>query len=215
MISKAMMNSLSTTSQLTLTTSFDATELMALRKKLKQSNVEFNVTLTDMILYAVSRVLKDFPALNAHFLGDTMRYFDQVHLGLAVDTDRGLLVPTIFNADTKSLVEISNDVKSVAQMSKTGTINPDLLTGASFTITNLGTFGIESFTPVLNAPQTGILGVNTITQRVRETNGAITTYPAMGLSLTFDHSAIDGAPAARFLQSLTKALENFTILLMQ
>lgn len=214
-IAKAMLNSLSTTSQLTLTTSFDATELMSLRAKLKKSNVEFNVTLTDMILFAVSRTLKAHPALNAHFLGDTMRYFDHVHLGLAVDTERGLLVPTIFDADSKSLVQISESVKSLAAMSKTGSVSPDLLSGASFTITNLGTFGIESFTPVLNPPQTGILGVNTITQRVREKDGVISTYPAMGLSLTFDHGALDGAPAARFLQDLTKALENFTVLLMQ
>ncbi len=214
-ISKAMINSLQTTSQCTLSSSFDASEIMAIRKKLKASDVEFNVTLNDMILFAVSRVLKKHPALNAHFLGDTMRYFDNVHLGLAVDTDRGLLVPTIFGADTKSLVEISNDVKAVAVQSKEGTISPDLLQGASFTISNLGTFGIESFTPVLNAPQTGILGVNTITQRVREVNGEITTFPSMGLSLTFDHGAIDGAPAARFLKDLGSALENFTILMMQ
>jgi len=215
MIAKAMQNSLATTSQVTLNSSFDATEIMALRAKLKKSNVEFNVTLTDMILFAVSRIVKKHAALNAHFLGDTMRFFDNVHLGIAVDTDRGLLVPTVFNTDLKSLVQISEEVKSVAAMSKSGTISPDVLTGASFTVTNLGTFGIESFTPVINPPQTGILGVNTIVQRVREKDGVISTYPAMGLSLTFDHGALDGAPAARFLQDLTKALENFTVLLMQ
>lgn len=214
-ISKAMMHSLQSTAQLTLTSSFDATEIMALRKKLKASDMETNVTLNDMILFAVSRVLPKHPALNAHFLGDTMRYFDHVHLGLAVDTDRGLMVPTIFNSDQKSLVDISKAVKEVASLSKAGTINPDMLSGGTFTITNLGTFGIESFTPVLNPPQTGILGVNTITQRVREVGGNITTYPAMGLSLTFDHGAIDGAPAARFLKELGQELENFTLLLMQ
>jgi len=215
MIAKSMMHSLESTSQLTLNASFDATEIMALRKKLKASDTATNITLTDMILFAVSRMLKNYPALNAHFLGDTTRFFDHVHLGLAVDTERGLLVPTIFNADIKSLVELSKSVKEVAAQSKEGSINPDLLTGGTFTVTNLGTFGIESFTPVLNPPQTGILGVNTITQRVREVDGKITTYPAMGLSLTFDHGAIDGAPAARFLQELGKALENFTLLLMQ
>ncbi len=214
-ISKAMMHSLQSTAQLTLTSSFDATEIMALRKKLKASDMDTNVTLNDMILFAVSRVLPKYPALNAHFLGDSMRYFDHVHLGLAVDTDRGLMVPTIFNADQKSLVDVSKAVKEVASLSKAGTINPDMLSGGTFTITNLGTFGIESFTPVLNPPQTGILGVNTITQRVREVDGNITTYPAMGLSLTFDHGAIDGAPAARFLKELGQALENFTLLLMQ
>jgi pyruvate dehydrogenase E2 component (dihydrolipoamide acetyltransferase) len=214
-IAKAMQTSLTTTAQLTLNSSFDASEILQIRAKLKKSKVDFNVTLTDMILFAVSRVLKDYPDLNAHFLGDMMRYFDQVHLGLAVDTERGLLVPTIFNADQKSLVQISNDVKALVEMSKIGTINPDLLSGASFTITNLGTFGIESFTPIINPPQTGILGVNTIVTRVKDEGGVISTYPAMGLSLTFDHRALDGAPAARFLEALVNALENFSILLMQ
>lgn len=215
MIAKAMKNSLATTAQLTLNSSFDASEILALRAKLKKSKVDFNVTLTDIILFAVSRVIKEHPDLNAHFLGDTMRYFDGVHLGLAVDTQRGLLVPTLFNADSKSLVELSNEVKTLAEQSKKGTINPDLLTGATFTITNLGTFGVESFTPVINPPQTGILGVNTIITRVKEENGVVSTYPAMGLSLTFDHGALDGAPAAKFLQALVQALENFSILLMK
>jgi len=214
-ISKAMMNSLQSTAQLTLTSSFDASEILALRKKLKASNLEVNVTLNDMIMFAVSRVLKNHPTLNAHFLGDTIRFFDHVHMGLAVDTPRGLLVPTIFNADTKSLVELAKSVKELATLSKEGSINPDLLTGGSFTITNLGTFGIESFTPVLNPPQTGILGINTITQRVKDVDGTLTAYPVMCLSLTFNHGALDGAPAARFLQELGKALENFTIMLMQ
>ncbi|MDA3846598.1 MAG: dihydrolipoamide acetyltransferase family protein [Vallitaleaceae bacterium] len=215
MISKAMMNSLQTTSQLTLTSSFDATEMLSLRKQQKASNMEVNISINDMVVFAVSRVIKNHPALNAHFLGDTIRYFDNVHMGIAVDTERGLLVPTVFNSDLRSLVNLAEAVKDVAMKSKEGTINPDLLQGASFTITNLGTFGIESFTPVINPPQTGILGVNTITQRVKEVDGELVTYPAMGLSLTFDHGALDGAPAARFLQELCVALENFTLLLMQ
>ncbi|PKM51653.1 MAG: 2-oxo acid dehydrogenase subunit E2 [Firmicutes bacterium HGW-Firmicutes-7] len=214
-IAKAMHTSLSTTAQLTLNTSFDATELMEIRKKLKKEKFEFNITLNDMILFAVSRVLKDFELLNAHLIDDTMKYFDHVHLGIAVDTDRGLLVPTLFNANQKSLVQMSIETKDLAEKSKEGSISPDYLTGASFTITNLGTLGIESFTPVINPPQTGILGVNTIITRMREVNGVISTYPAMGLSLTFDHRAIDGAPAARFLKALTSALENFSILLMK
>ena len=213
-IAKAMKHSLESTSQLTLHTSFDASELMALRAKIKASATA-NITLTDMILYAVARVLKDFPALNAHLLGDSMRYFEDVNLGLAVDTERGLLVPTIMKADKLSLSELSEQVKGLAALCKGGTISPDLLTGASFTVTNLGAFGIECFTPVINAPQTGILGVNTIKTAVRDENGTLKTYPSMGLSLTFDHGALDGAPAARFLQALTKALENFSILLMQ
>jgi len=215
-IAKAMHQSLSTTAQLTLNTSFDATDILNYRKKVKENRERLgleNITLNDIILYAVSRTILDHKELNAHFLDDKMRIFNNVHLGIAVDTDRGLMVPTIFNANKKSLNEISKEAKALVNSCKQGTISPDLLKGASFTITNLGTLDIESFTPVLNPPQTGILGVNTVVQRAKEVNGEIVYYPAMGLSLTFDHRALDGAPAARFLKDLKTNLENFSILL--
>ena len=158
-------------------------------------------------------MLKNHRELNAHFLDDKMLLFNNVNLALAVDTERGLMVPTIFNCDLKSLNEISKEARQLVKMCQTGTINPDLLKGGSFTVTNLGTLGIESFTPVLNPPQTGILGVNTIVRRAREVGGEYEFYPAMGLSLTFDHRAVDGAPAARFLQELASSLENFSVLL--
>jgi len=142
-----------------------------------------------------------------------MRIFNHCNLGVAVDTPRGLMVPTIFASDLKSLSEISAETKELAKACQGGTISPDLLSGGSFTVTNLGSFGIESFTPVLNAPQTGILGVDTIVQRAKEVDGEIKFYPAMGLSLTFDHRAVDGAPAAKFLQDLKANLENFSVLL--
>ena len=119
------------------------------------------------------------------------------------------MVPTIYSADTKSLSEISREAKELIEACRKGSINPDYLKGGTFTVTNLGTLGVESFTPILNPPQTGILGVNTIVQRVRQIDGQLTAYPAMGLSLTFDHRAVDGAPAARFLQELKTSLENF------
>ncbi|NLC42913.1 MAG: 2-oxo acid dehydrogenase subunit E2 [Clostridiales bacterium] len=217
-IGKAMHHSLSTTAQLTLNASFDATDLLAFRKKLKADKERLdleNITINDMILYAVSRTLLNHKDLNAHFLENTVRYFHNVNLGNAVDTERGLMVPTIFGADTLSLNEISRRAKQLANDCKSGSINPDLLRNGSFTITNLGTLDIESFTPVLNPPQTGILGVNNIVQRAREVDGEVVFYPAMGLSLTFDHRAIDGAPAARFLKDLKTNLENFSILLVR
>ena len=146
-------------------------------------------------------------------LEEKLLVFNQVNLGVAVDTDRGLMVPTLFSANTKSLCEISQAAKNLVKECQQGTINPDLLKAGTFTVTNLGTLGIESFTPVLNPPQTGILGVNTIVQRVREVKGSLVLYPSIGLSLTFDHRALDGAPAARFLQELKQALEHFTIYL--
>ncbi len=218
-IAKQMTSSLSTAAQLTHTTSFDATEIMAFRKKVKANGEKLglaNITLNDIILFAVSRVLAkpEHKALNAHLLnGDTMRYFNGVHLGVAVDTDRGLVVPTIKNAQNMSLNEISAKAKELAATCKNGGATPDMLSGASFTISNLGSYGIESFTPVINTPQTGILGVDTITTRIREVDGEIKTYPAMGLSLTYDHRAVDGSPASRFLVDLRNALENFSLLL--
>ena len=215
-IARTMHQSLANTAQLTLNTSFDATDILDFRAKLKNKGQSLGIdriTLNDIILYAVSRTLLNHKSLNAHFLEDSMRVYNTVNLGVAVDTPRGLMVPTIFNAEKKSLLEISNEVKELAEACQSGTINPDLLTNGTFTVTNLGVLGIESFTPVLNPPQTGILGVNNIIQRAREVDGKIEYYPAMSLSLTFDHRAIDGAPAARFLKELVENLENFSLLL--
>ena len=215
-IAKAMHNSLASTAQLTLNSSFDATEIMEFRKRLKagQEKLELeNITINDMVLFAVSRTLLKHKNMNANLVDDTMLYFRNVNLGVAVDTERGLMVPTLMNANLKSLNELSRDVKAMAKDCQSGSINPDLLKNGSFTVTNLGSLGIESFTPVLNPPQTGILGVNAIIQRVKEVNGEYVYYPAMTLSLTFDHRAIDGAPAARFLQELVYNLENFSALL--
>ena len=215
-IAKAMHASLSNMAQLTLNSSFDATKLMALRATLKSGAEKMglaNITLNDMILFAVSRVILNHKDLNAHYLDDVMRYFNNVNIGIAVDTDRGLLVPTVFGAEKLSLNELSKAAKTVITEAQSGTINPDKLQGGSFTVTNLGSLGIESFTPVINPPQTGILGVGTITKRIKEVNGEDVTYPAMGLSLTFDHRALDGAPAAKFLKELCFALENFDLLL--
>ncbi len=215
-IAKSMHASLSNMAQLTLNSSFDATKLMALRASLKGGAEKMglaNITLNDMILFAVSRVILNHKDLNAHYLDDFMRYFNTVNLGIAVDTNRGLLVPTVFGAEKLSLNELSMAAKEVITQAQSGTINPDKLQGGTFTVTNLGSLGIESFTPVINPPQTAILGVDTIMKRIKEVNGEDVTYPAMGLSLTFDHRALDGAPAAKFLKELCFALENFDLLL--
>ena len=215
-IAKSMHASLSNMAQLTLNSSFDATKLMALRASLKGGAEKMglaNITLNDMILFAVSRVILNHKDLNAHYLDDIMRYFNTVNLGVAVDTNRGLLVPTVFGAEKLSLNELSIAAKDVITKAQSGTINPDKLQGGTFTVTNLGSLGVENFTPVINPPQTGILGVGTIVKRIKEVNGAEVTYPAMGLSLTFDHRALDGAPAAKFLKELCFALENFDLLL--
>jgi len=214
-IAKSMMSSLHGMAQLTNHHSFDATSIQSFRKECKAAGGDVGgITLGDMVLYAVSRTLVNWKDLNANMIGDdTIRYFKHVNLGVAVDTPRGLMVPTIFNADTKSLLEISKEVKKLAEAARSGAISPDLLTGGSFTVSNLGSTGVEMFTPVINPPQTAILGVCGITQRVREENGQIKLYPAMGLSLTYDHRAVDGSPASKFVSELCKNLEKFTLLL--
>ena len=215
-ISKSMSTSLHTMAQLTHNTSFDATTILNYRKALKAMGGEYaSITIGDIILYAVSRTLKNYPDLNANMLDDnSIRLFNHVNLGVAVDTPRGLMVPTIFHADEMSLLEISKAVKELAAECRDGAINPDKLSGGSFTVSNLGNMGVESFTPVINPPQTGILGVCGTIDRVRKAaDGSIEIYPAMGLSLTYDHRAVDGTPAARFQQELGKNLENFTTLL--
>ena len=214
-IAKSMHASLSNMAQLTLNSSFDATQIMNYRAMLKSKGEAMglpNITFNEIVLYAVAKTILNHKDLNAHYLDDAqvMRYFSHCNLGMAVDTDRGLLVPTIMNADTLSLADLAKAAKAAAKGAQDGTISPDLLKGASFTVSNLGAFGIESFTPVINPPQTGILGVDTITYRVKADG---TTYPSMGLSLTFDHRALDGAPAAKFLKDLCTNLENFDLLL--
>lgn len=215
-ISKSMSTSLHTMAQLTHNTSFDATCIMNYRKALKAAGGEYaGITLGDIVLYAVSRTLLNYPDLNANMLDDNnIRLFNHVNLGVAVDTPRGLMVPTIRHADEMSLLEISKAVKELAAECRGGAISPDKLSGGSFTVSNLGNMGVESFTPVINPPQTGILGVCGTIDRVRKgKDGGIEIYPAMGLSLTYDHRAVDGTPAAKFQKELGFNLENFTVLL--
>ena len=219
-IAKSMVTSLTTMAQLTHNISCDATEIKAARALYKAKGEAFGmdkISINDIVLYVVSRTLTmpEHRALNANLIDDgkTMKYFRGVHLGVAVDTDRGLMVPTIFNADKMTLKEISDTVKKLAKECKEGKIKPDYLKGASFTVSNIGVYGIESFTPVINPPQTGILGVCAMKDAFRMENGEIKVYPSMGLSLSYDHRALDGTPASKFLVDLKKNLENFNLLL--
>lgn len=216
-IARAMHNSLQNAAQLTHHHSFDATALISLRQQFKASGEPLGlsgITVNDMVLFAVSRTLKNHPDINAQLLNnDTIRHFHGVHLGMPVDTPRGLMVPTIFDADKKSLAEIANEARTLAAMCRSGSINPDLLQGASFTVSNLGSLGVEMFTPIINLPQVAILGLCGMTTKVRNTANGIETYQSIGLSLTYDHRAIDGAPASRFVQELAANLERFPLLM--
>jgi len=214
-IAKAMHASLQNSAQLTHHMGADVSRIQSLRNKVKalqEKGYPHNITLNDMICYAIIRALLKHPAANAHFLGESIRYYSSVHLGLAVDTDRGLIVPALRNASELSLIELSQELKKMADQCRNGSINPDLLspTSASFTVSNLGNYGVEMFTPVINLPQVAILGVNAITYRPRPVKEySVEFVPYIGLSLTYDHRAIDGGPATKFLAEVRNEIEKF------
>lgn len=213
---KSMTKSLSTMAQLTQQYSFDASQIQAYRAMLKPMDAPMGkISLNDMVMFAVAKTIKSCPDLNANMVEDNViRHFSHVNLGFACDTPRGLLVPTIFHADEMSLLELSMEAKRLAAAARDGSLSPDEMTGATFTVTNIGSFGCEAFTPVVNPPQIGILGVCNIQTKIKSAkDGMIETYPAMGLSLTFDHRALDGAPAARYMSELCKSLESFMTLM--
>jgi pyruvate dehydrogenase E2 component (dihydrolipoamide acetyltransferase) len=215
-IASRMLDSLQTTAQLTLNTSADARALIAYRKRLKASSDSLalqNVTMNDLVMYAVSRTLPHFAGLNALLKDEGIYQYRRVHLGFAVDTPRGLVVPLIRNADRLSLKQLSSEARRLADSCVEGRISPDELTGGTFTVSNLGSFGVESFTPVLNPPQVGILGVGNVNLKPVEVDEKVVFIPHIGLSLTVDHQAVDGAPAARFLQALSRQLAEFDLLL--
>jgi pyruvate dehydrogenase E2 component (dihydrolipoamide acetyltransferase) len=214
LIAKAMYTSLQNSAQLTHHLGADARRILELREKVKK-NMEkgypYNITLNDMVGMAVIKALKKFPQVNSHYLGESMKYFNKVHLALAVDTERGLMVPVVKNADDLSIQGLSNQFKEIANACKKGSIDPDLLSAeaATFTISNLGNYGVEMFTPVINLPQTAILGVNTIVPRPKDLgNGAYGFVPFIGLSLTYDHRALDGGEATRFVKQIAIEIEN-------
>jgi pyruvate dehydrogenase E2 component (dihydrolipoamide acetyltransferase) len=217
LIAERMLQSLQTTAQLTLNASADARALQALRKRLKESPEAMGVrgvTINDLVLFAVARTLPAFPGLNALFTGAEIHQYRSVNLGVAVDTPRGLMVPVVRNAETLSLRQLSAEAKRLATACLESKITPDELTGGTFTVTNLGAFGVESFTPVLNPPQVAILGVSTIQPKPVEIGDKVKFVPHIGLSLTINHQVVDGAPAARFLQALGQAIATIDLLLV-
>jgi pyruvate dehydrogenase E2 component (dihydrolipoamide acetyltransferase) len=216
-ISDRMLKSLAETAQLTLNSSAPALRMQKLRERLKSSAESLGlskVSVNDLILFAVSRTLPQFPYMNAHKVGEVLKTFERVHLGMAVDTPRGLMVPVIRNANLLSLRQISGEAKRLAGACQTGIVKPDELSGSTFTVTNLGSLGITSFTPILNAPEIGILGVCGVELKpVPGANGETAFAPHIGFSLTINHQVVDGAPAARFLKALGDAVSDIDLLL--
>ena len=214
-VAKRMMESLTSTAQLTLNTTANAAGILALRKKVKNADGSLGlnkITLNDLVCFAVSRTLPKYPVFNAHLEDGVLTEFEQVHLGFACDTPRGLLVPVIRSAQALGLKAFSDEAKRLAGGAIDGTIAPDFLSGGTFTVSNIGSFGIETFTPVINLPQTAILGVGAITPRpVVAADGTIGVEQRLNLSLTIDHQVIDGADGARFLRDLVAAIDNIDV----
>ena len=218
LIAKSMYNSLQNSAQLTHMLGADARKVQALRKKakkaLEEGKIDANITINDFVCFAVIKALQKFPNVNSHCLGDAMRIFKTVNLGCAVDTERGLMVPVIKDADKLDIIGLSKELKKAADACKKGSFNPDLLASeaGSFTVSNLGGYGVEWFTPIINVPQSAILGVGTIVPRPKDLGSGVYAFvPYLGLSLTYDHRAIDGGEATKFLKQVATEIETLEV----
>ncbi len=218
LIADRMRESLAVSAQLSYDMSVSAEGLLALRSRLKGTDPSLGlnvVTIGDLVGLVTAKVVRDYPALNANLVDGVLRSFHDVHLGMAVDTPRGLMVPTIRNAAAMGLREFAATTKDLAAQCQEGRVSPDLLAGATFTVTNLGSFGVTSFTPIVNQPQTGILGINAIVPAATiDKDGNLGAERRISFSLTADHQVVDGADAARFLRDLTTAIASVDLFLM-
>jgi pyruvate dehydrogenase E2 component (dihydrolipoamide acetyltransferase) len=208
-IARRLQAAAETTVPVTLTRDTDATELVALRERLLLDlpGDALRPTYTDFLLSMLARCLPRHPHFNAHFDGAALEVFSAVHIGLAVDTERGLLVPVLRDVAGQGLTALAQARSALVARTLSGAVTPAELSGGTFTLTNLGALGIDAFTPVLNPPQVAILGVGRIRPVALPVNGVLAARQAMVLSLTFDHRAVDGAPAARFLGDIAALIE--------
>ena len=215
-IAKRLLDSLQTMAQYTLNAEADVTGLLNLRKKIKANGEKLglaNINIGDMVMYAVIKSLQQVPEMNGEFSDNVVKLHSAVNMGFACDTPKGLLVPVLHHSDKMSLAEMCKQVKALAKAANAGTLAPDLMNGATFTVSNLGSFGIVNFTPVISAPQIAMLGVGkTLLRPVRQADGTVAYRDYMQFSLTINHMVVDGAPAARFLQALTANIENFELI---
>ncbi|MDA2431159.1 dihydrolipoamide acetyltransferase family protein [Bacillus cereus] len=216
-IANRMHASLQNSAQLTLTMKVDVTDLVALHKeiaKVVQKRDDNKLTITDFVSRAAVLALREHKEMNSAYIDDAIHQFEHVHLGMAVALEKGLIVPAIRFANNLSLVELSKEIKNVAQKARAGSLSSDDMHRTTFTISNLGSFGIEYFTPVLNTPETGILGIGAIEHVPVYKGKKLKKGSMLPLSLTFDHRVLDGAPAAAFLRTIKHYLEEpITILL--
>ena len=202
-IAERMQQSLQGSAQLTISTEVDVTQLIDRRQEVRQ---EFNVTYTDFIVQACAHALRQHPRMNASLEGNIIHVHGDIHVGLAVALDEGLIVPVVRDVDKKSLKDIAAEAKTLAEKARASQLKLEEVSGGTFTVSNLGMYGVDAFTPIINAPQSGILGVGRIVEKPVIYRGEITRRSMMVLSLTFDHRVIDGAPAGAFLQTVADLL---------
>jgi pyruvate dehydrogenase E2 component (dihydrolipoamide acetyltransferase) len=202
-IAERMTESLQTTAQVTITTEADVTGLVEFVDRLKG---QLDISYTAVVVKAVAAALRRHPLLNSTLVGDEIRLLDEINIGVGVALEDGLIVPVVRNADRLTLGEIDRELKRLTAAARAGTLTVDEVTGSTFTISNLGMFGVDAFTPIINPPEAAILGVGRIVEKPAVYRGQLTIRSLMTLSLTFDHRIVDGAPAAAFLQTLAGML---------
>jgi pyruvate dehydrogenase E2 component (dihydrolipoamide acetyltransferase) len=205
MIAERMGQSHHETAPVTLTSEADASLLVQLRRQLAEDGVE--VSFSDLFLAVLARALREHPRLNASLEGNAIKVWKRIDIGLAVDAERGLSVPVVRGVDGKGLAQLAAETKSLAERTRAGRCTPEELTRSTFTLTNLGMFGIDAFTPIINLPECAILGVGRIKEQPVVIGGQVTIRQMVWLSLTFDHRLVDGGPAARFLQRVVQLVE--------
>jgi pyruvate dehydrogenase E2 component (dihydrolipoamide acetyltransferase) len=193
----------------TLTTKVDAQSLVSFRERMKLDASEGTVpSYNDILIGLAAQTLCEFSELNACWYREGIYKFEEIHVATAIDTPDGLLAPVIRHTDRLTVKEIAGKTRQLIQLARTGQLKQEHLTGGTFTVTNLGMFGIDAFTPILNLPQASILGIGRIIEEPVVRDGSLKVGLTLTLSLTFDHRILDGAPAARFLQAIATAIAN-------
>ena len=191
-----------------LTVELDLTRVMEMRKAMADLGADFKVSVNDVLLKAIAVALSQHPEVNAHWGGDHIRYHNRVHLGMAVATDDGLIVPVIWDADTKRMSEISKEAKALATRARERKLKPEEFTGSTFSVSNLGMFGIDQFTAIINPPEAAIIAIGTGEEKLVVVDGEPVVRQRVRLTMSCDHRIIDGAVGARFLQTLRRLVEN-------
>jgi len=216
-IAERMHRSLSVSAQLTAMGEIDMSEIIRLRNNLvaQENSLGTRITYTDILVFAIARILKNHPKVNASIVGNEIKIWEDINMGVATALEDGLIVPVVKHADQKSLVEISKEIKTLVEKARENKLSSDEVTGGTFTLTNLGALGSGwTFeTAIINQPESAILRVGAVTERAVVRDGQLVARPIMTYSLTYDHRVIDGAVAAKFISSFISALENPTLLL--